>query len=237
MTMAQGSIGIRHLFEHARARLEARRISVSLEFGAPVSPTDFAPFEKAWGLTIPPSLRQFYLETGNGLAFRWPLDPNAPSEPFCWLVVPALAGLQEGIDYLRMLNGCLAGHDFRESREAEAARRHYQRQLTFFPFLRANADLICIESTEGHEVVVFHDHEWSFYPTGDSGIRLTDSLIQFWQGWSEVGFVEPKNYWWPTAAGNGRTVWSKENFGFCLGAATEPSVAADRRDRKRFREL
>jgi hypothetical protein len=213
MTIAEGSIGYRHLFEQARAQLEARRISVRLEFGPRVTPTDFEPLEQTWSLSIPPSLRQFYLETGNGLAFDWFLEPNVPPQPFCRLVVPTLAGLRQGVEYLRMLNECLVGYDFRESRDPEAARHQYQRQLTFFPFLKANVDLLCIEPTGGREVVVFHDREWSFYPTGDSGIRLADSLVQFWRSWSKVGFVEPSAYWWPRTVGNGGTILGTAGIG------------------------
>ena len=223
MGIAAGPVGFRQLFEQARARLESRRISVHLEFGPRVFAADFEPLERVWGVPIPPSLRQFYVETGNGLTFRWHLDPDTLSRPFCSLAVPTLAGLTEGIEYLRMLNGCLAGHDFRESRDPAAARRHYGRQLAFFPFLQANADLLCIEPAGGQEVVVFHDHEWSLYPTGDSGIRLADSLASFWQGWAEVGFAEPTE-WWPGAAGTEGAIWSVEHFGVRFGAEQQAAL-------------
>jgi hypothetical protein len=222
MAMDVGPTGFRCLFEQARARLEGGGIPVRLDFGPRVLITDFEPFEQAWGLPIPPSVRQFYLEVGNGLTFQWQADPDSPSGPFCSLNVPTLAGLGDGVEYLRMLNECLAGHDFRKSRDADAARRHYRRQLGFFPFLRANADLLCIEVEGGQEVVVFHDHEWSFYPAGDSGVRLADSLIQFLRGWSEVAFVEPRKWWWPAVIGAGGVIWSEEHFGFYLGAACAP---------------
>jgi hypothetical protein len=219
MALAEETVGYRRLFEHTRSRLERRGIEVALEFGSGVSANDFAPLEETWGLPIPWSLRQFYLETGNGLTFRWPVDRSAPSQPFCRLCVPNLAGLSKGIDYLRMQNESLASHDFWEPEEREAARHHYRRQLTYFPFLQENADLLCIEPADGAEVVVFHDHEWSLHTAGDSGIQLAGTLRQFWWGWSEVGFVEPKENWWPQTAGIGRTVWSQENFGFSIEAA------------------
>jgi hypothetical protein len=209
-------IGYRHLFEHTRTALEKRGIAVALKFGPRVLPTDFKPLEQAWGLLIPPPLRQFYLETGNGLTFHWSVDPDATSQPFCRLNVPTLAELSAGIDYLRMLSGCLAGHDFWEVRDTDEARRQYQRQLTYFPFLAENADLLCIDPAS-REAIVFHDHEWSFYTAGDSGVFLAGSLAQFWQGWSEVGFVEPNELWWPRTADIGGTIWSQENFGFYLG--------------------
>ena len=132
--------------------------------------------------------------------------------------VPTLAELSAGIDYLRMLSGGLAGHDFWEARDPDEARRHYQRQLTYIPFLAEHADLLCIEPARG-EAVVFHDHEWNFYEAGDSGVLLAGSLADFWQGWSEVGFVEPNRIWWPKTADIRGTVWSEENFGFRIGRA------------------
>lgn len=201
----------RRLFEQTRARLETRGIAVKLEFGPDVSPLTFEELQQASGLPIPQSLRQFYSEIGDGLTFHWSLNDNEATKTFCRLNIPTLTQLLVGINYLQMLNDCLADHDFRET-----AHREYQRQLTYFPFLTDNTDLICIEPTAGQEAVVFHDHEWSFYTTGDSGILLANSLKEFWHGWSEVGFVEPLEHWWPKTTGSAGTIWSVEEFGFQL---------------------
>jgi hypothetical protein len=100
------------------------------------------------------------------------------------------------------------------------AKQQYRRQLSFFPFLRDNVDLICLEPTSGNDVVVFHDHEWSFYERGNSGIRLSDSLLEFWQGWSTVGFIDPTHLWWPATVSDGKVNWSGDCFGFHLQGVT-----------------
>jgi hypothetical protein len=206
------------MFERTRARLEADGIPVCCDFGSAVAAADFSSFERKWAVSFPSSLRQFYQDVGDGLTFQWFLDCADPMQPFSSLVVPTLDVLQQELAYLRMLDECLAGYDFGRSQDPEVARQHYERQLSFFPFLRNNAELICIEPVASHERVVFHDHEWSFYESGDSGIRLADSLWEFWEGWSSVGFVEPKHLWWQRTVGTRGVVWSREHFGFCLRA-------------------
>lgn len=212
--MSAAAVDYRRIFEHTAERLERAGISVRLEFGPSVVPGDVEQLEKACGISFPVSLRQFYSEVGSGLTFRWFANRSDPAEPFCWLVVPTLDGLRQEIEYLRMLNECLDGHNFWESEAPELARQQYQRQLSFFPILRENVDLICIEPRAGSEAVVFFDHEWSFHKRGISGIRLADSLEGFWQAWSSVGFVEPTHYWWPGTISDGKVNWSREFFGF-----------------------
>lgn len=219
MAASNTALGYRHLFQNTQDRLRSRGITASLKVGPSVSIADFEPLEAVAKLPIPSSLRQFYLEVGNGLTFHWAVDLDRPSQKFCRLNVPTLDQLLLGFSYLRMLNECLASHDFREAQDVEYARRQFHRQLTYFPFLTANADLLCIEPTSDREAVVFCDHEWSDYPTGNSGVVLAESLHEFWRGWSQVGFVEPIEFWWPKAIRDRQAIWSEENFGFRLEPA------------------
>jgi hypothetical protein len=111
---------------------------------------------------------------------------------------------------------CLANHRFWEARDPALAKRHYVRQLSFFPFFEENTDLICIEPVSDGEVVVYHQSDWSLMETGDSGIRLAGSLREFLAGWSTVAFVEPNRFWWPDTVTNGRVLWSGDAFPFHL---------------------
>jgi hypothetical protein len=202
------------LFEMAVARLGSVGIAAQLERGGPVTAQQIARYERDWATSIPQSIRQFYFDVGDGLEFRWFIDRLDALSPFCWLKVPQLSDLKGMIDYLHMLNDCLADHEFREARQPERAIRHYRRQLTFFPFLQDNADLMCVEVCGEREQVVFHDHEWSFHEDGDSGLILAPSLLEFWQGWSNVGFVQPTQLWWPGTIKGQATEWSIDRFGF-----------------------
>jgi len=214
--MARELVNYRSIFENAKNHLERKGISVLTEIGSTVSPAQFDDFEQRWDVSFPSALEQFYLETGNGLEFRWFLNRSDPKAPFCWLKIPDLSKLQHTLEYLRMLNDCLGDHDFIEHQDQSIGRKHYQRQLSFFPFLNDNADLICIETASGKQTVVFHDHEWSFQEDGDSAILLANSLSEFWLGWSSVGFVRPKCLWWPHTIGEKGVIWSEDNFGFHL---------------------
>ncbi len=213
------AIGYRKILDAACTRLAALGIAVDLQNGVPVAASRIRQCEQEWAVLFPSSVRQFYMELGDGLMLRWFIDRSNIAMPFGSLWVPRLRDLKMGIDSLRMFNQCFADYDFRETEEPEVAKHHYQRQLSFFPFREENSDLICIETVDDRETVVFFDHEWPCYSRGDSGLFLGDSLHAFWMGWSSVGFAHPKLHWWPGTVGERGTEWSEERFGFCLPPA------------------
>jgi hypothetical protein len=209
----------RKILDAACARLEALGIAVNLENGPPVTASRISQCEQEWGVAFPSCVRQFYMELGDGLRLQWFIHRSNISIPFGSLWVPRLAEMKMGLDFLRMLSECFADYDFLDTEQPEVARRHYQRQLSFFPFLEENSDLICIETIGDRETVVYFDHEWPCYGRGDSGLFLADSLPDFWMGWSSVGFVRPKLSWWPGTVGERGTEWTEARFGFSLPLA------------------
>lgn len=213
-------------------RLAAVGISAHFAHGADVTSAQIEVFEEDSAVSLPLSVRRFYSEIGDGLEFRWAINPANPSLPLCWLKVPQLAELKQAVDYLHLLNTCFADRDLHEAQNPVRARTQYARQLSFFPILQDNTDLLCIESNQTNEAVVFHDHEWSFSDRGVSGLVLADSLPEFWRGWSDVGYVAPKNNWWPDTIRGQGTEWTLERFGFCLAKdeqshALDPAAGAD----------
>ena len=211
--------GYRKLFETTAARLSTAGIAAHFSHGAPVTSAQIHRCEDECGVPMPSTLRQFYLDVGDGLTFHWTIDPSNASLPFCQLNVPSIAELKSAIAYLLMLNECLVDDDFHKAQEQTLARIHYQRQKVLYPFLKCNADVLCIETIGENQAVVFHDHEWSSYVHGDSGTLIARSLAEFWHGWSTVAFVEPKDFWWPGTQNAFGTEWSVERFGFCLANA------------------
>ncbi len=224
--METQSIDYRLLFDVTVTRLAAMEISADCSCGPSLTATQLDRFEQECSLSLPSSLRQFYLSIGDGLEFRWTVDRSNVALPSCYLTVPELSQLKQSVDYLRMLNRCLADQDFDFAHDVAFARQQYKRQLSFFPFLQDNSDLLCIECKQGAEEVVFLDHEWSFYDRGISGRFLARSLHDFWCGWSNVGFVAPKNFWWPGSLGEFGIEFSVERFGFSL-ARDEASQAPE----------
>lgn len=191
------------MFKRTVERLRECGITATLEFGPAVTPADIHRFEASLLAPVPRCLFDFYLNVGDGVRFEWTAEGANPAAPFCRFTFPELERLHGMIAKLRMESECLADHNFWEARDPVRARRHYERQLSFFPFFEQNTDLICIEPVGDRETVVHYQYDWSFTATGDCGIRLAGSLYEFLSGWSTVAFVEPINFWWPGTVSNG----------------------------------
>jgi hypothetical protein len=206
----------RDLFERTVERLRACGIVATLEFGPVVSAFEIRRFEQSLNVQMPRCLVDFYLNVGDGVKLEWNADGESATVPFCRFSFPNLGRLVGALGKLRMESECLANHSFWEACDPVLARRHYERQLSFFPFFEENTDLICIEPVSDAEVVVYYQYDWSFMETGDSGIRLAGSLREFLSGWSTVAFVEPGRFWWPDTVANDGVIWSGEAFPFHL---------------------
>jgi hypothetical protein len=145
---------------------------------------------KAWSkspIALPASMRDFYLQVGNGIVFSWTNYRRAHGQ-LRFLPIEICAKSAANCEWVDK-------DDFRNTDDPALAKKTAKRMRNWIPFQDfGNGDQLCIDTGIASEPVVFHKHDWFDGGDGNNGHVLGLSLKEFLTDWSQVCFQDPR-YW------------------------------------------
>ncbi len=182
-----------------------------LVMGAPVSENDLSGLDNKTDFPMPPELRQFYLEVGDGFAFV-PNDSDASK-----LVGWEYMHLADHKIWNKGFGNAVQGEAMREigkslpNTNSELLAQEVARRKLWMPFYGfvGGGDVLCLDLSMNPPAVRFHEAlSWvALAETWD--FLLATSFTEFVERWSRFHFVSPPGGWTSFCRGcSGRFEWA-----------------------------
>ncbi|HWQ92289.1 MAG TPA: SMI1/KNR4 family protein [Clostridia bacterium] len=201
-------------FISAREYLSQQGLKPTLVMGALVSKSDLNASDKETDFPMPPELRQFYLELGDGFGFL----PNG-EEDFKLV----------GWEHMHLADHRIWNKGFGAAIEEEAMREigkpstpdpellkhEMARRKQWMPFYGfvGGGDVLCLDLNTSPPAVRFHEAQlWVALPQRWD-LVLASSLTAFVRQWSRFQFLSPAGGWTSFCRErSGRFDWAPEHF-------------------------
>jgi cell wall assembly regulator SMI1 len=207
-------------FIRARDNLIDRGFKPALTMGSPVSERDLDALDAKTNFSLPPELRQFYLEMGDAFGF----EPDTRNSP-------AHAGWEPGWEVMRLADHKIHNIGFVSAIQEEAAtalgrknsrtppellKQEVERRKRWMPFygFGGNGNCLCLDLAENPPTVRFYDSiTWTNLPQAFDFI-LASSFTEFVERWGHYNFLAPKRVWWTSFCDDcsGRFDWAPGHF-------------------------
>ena len=184
-----------------------------IQQGKPLSAADIDAVDQSTDYPMPPELRRFYIEMGDGFEFVPNDVPDTPAYGWApnWLS-----------DYLISNQGFHMAIEEELCREVDGGRPRVDEQLlrvealkrkSWIPFygFTGGGDVLCLDA-EG-KIQFYQALDWTAMPDLCKGFVLAESLTDFVARWSEHSFVAP-SCGWTSFCWNRSGVfdWSRSHF-------------------------
>lgn len=188
--------------------LEERGARIHVSLREPVRPKKIAAFEREFGLTLSPGLRDFYVNGSDGLFVSWSMPD---SDDFGQIPIPDLEDLrilrQNWVNTDRHPDNLNLEH----ADDPSLGRQTWESMQFWIPLWdEGNGDRVCVDTAT--DAVVLHQHDWNDAGTGQNGVVLETDLITFIDRWAGNCFVGPSSLSWNNVAAGGTVNWFSEEF-------------------------
>ena len=186
------------LFDRVADHVRRQGVEATLTRGKPLTTSEIEEARAKTVICIPDAMAAFYIEVGDGMQFYW--NAKGKRAPFANHEFPKLSDLMvESHDKLRWRTEWDDSYDFRFTKNPTLAKQTAVRMRKWTSFHdEGDGDEISLDTDLNPPPVVFNRHDWYDGGTGENGHRLANSLLQFYEDWSQVCFQFPSSLWWPS---------------------------------------